>query len=72
MACAWLGGADLYLRYTELILKLASAKEYITRKDVMDLLHVKGPQAYRLLKKLVNQGKLVSAGNTSAAHYKLA
>ena len=60
------------IRYTELILKLASAKEYITRKDVMDLLHVKGPQAYRLLKKLVNQGKLVSTGNTSAAQYKLA
>ena len=59
------------IRYTELILKLASAKEYITRKDVMDLLHVKGPQAYRLLKKLVNQGKLVSTGNTSAAQYKL-
>lgn len=60
------------IRYTELILKLASAKEYITRKDVIDLLHVKGPQAYRLLKKLVNQGKLVSTGNTSAAQYKLA
>ena len=60
------------IRYTELILKLASAKEYITRKDVMDLLHVKGPQAYRLLKKLVNQGKLICTGNTSAAQYTLA
>ena len=60
------------IRYTELILKLAKTKDYITRKDVIDLLHVTGPQAYRLLKKLVNQGKLISTGNTSAAQYKLA
>ena len=60
------------IRYAELILKLANTKEYITRKDVIDLLHVTGPQAYRLLKKLVQQGKLISTGNTSAAQYKLA
>ena len=60
------------IRYTELILKLANTKEFITRKDVIDLLHVTGPQAYRLLKKLVQQGKLISTGNTSAAQYKLA
>ena len=60
------------IRYTELILKLANTKEFITRKDVIDLLHVTGPQAYRLLKKLVRQGKLISTGNTSAAQYKLA
>ena len=60
------------IRYTELILKLASTKEYITRKNVIDLLHVTGPQAYRLLKKLVQRGKLTCTGTTSAAQYKLA
>lgn len=59
------------IRYTELILKLAQTKEYITRKDVVDLLHVSGPQAYRLLKKLENSEKLTCSGNTSAAKYKI-
>lgn len=57
------------IRYTELILKLAQTKEYITRKDVIDLLRVSGPQAYRLLKKLESNSKLVRIGNTSAARY---
>jgi len=57
------------IRYTELILKLAKTKEYITRKDVINLLHVSGPQAYRLLKKLVADKKLKCTGTTSAARY---
>ena len=60
------------IRYTELILKLAQTKEYLTRKDVIELLHVSPPQAYRLLKKLADSGKLVRIGNTSAAQYRLA
>ena len=60
------------IRYEELILKLARQKESVTRKDVMDLLHVSGPQAYRLLKRLENGKKLIRSGNTSAAHYTLA
>lgn len=59
------------IRYTELILKLAQTKDYITRKDVIDLLHVSGPQAYRLLKKLEVSEKLIHSGNTSAARYTL-
>jgi predicted HTH transcriptional regulator len=59
------------IRHTELILKLAKTKDFITRKDVMELLHISGPQSYRLLKKLVQQGNLVGLGNTSAAQYKL-
>ena len=59
------------IRYTEVILKLAQTKEHITRKDVIDLLHVSPPQAYRLLKKLVDNGKLTRSGNTSAAQYEL-
>ena len=60
------------LRYNELILTLAGKKDYIVRKDVIDLLHVSPPQAYRLLKKLVQEGRLYCEGTTSAAHYRLA
>ena len=59
------------IRYSELILKLAQAKGSIARKDVIDLLHVSGPQAFRLLKKLEMSGKLIRSGNTSAAKYSL-
>ena len=59
------------LRYRELILKLAKKKKTITRKDVVELLHINPPQAYRLLKKMVMDGELRSKGSTSAAHYEL-
>ena len=57
------------IRYSELILKLAQTKGSISRKDVIDLLHISGPQAYRLLKKLETNKKLIRYGNTSAARY---
>ena len=57
------------LRHKELIMKLAEAKGIITRKDVVGLLHVSPPQAYRLLQKLVKEGRLALAGTTSAAKY---
>lgn len=57
------------VRHKELVLTLARKKDYITRKDVIELLHVSGPQAYRLLKKLVEEGSLVVSGSTSAARY---
>ena len=57
------------LRYRELILKLARKKGEITRKDVVGLLHINPPQAYRLLKKMVEEGELVLTGTTSAAKY---
>ena len=59
------------LRYRELVLKLAQTRGAISRKDVIDLLHISGPQAYRLLQKLVDDNKLVREGNTSAARYKV-
>ena len=59
------------LRYRELVLKLAQTRGAISRKDVVDLLHISGPQAYRLLQKLVNDNELVREGNTSAARYKI-
>ena len=59
------------LRYRELVLKLAQTRGAISRKDVIDLLHISGPQAYRLLQKLVDDNELVREGNTSAARYKI-
>ena len=57
------------LRYRELVMKLAETKKIIKRKDVVELLHVSPPQAYRLLQKLTQEGILKQNGNTSAAHY---
>jgi len=57
------------LRYRELILKLAQTKNEITRKDVVDLLHITPSQAYRLLKKMVDANELVSFGSTSSVRY---
>ena len=59
------------LRHRELVLKLAQTQEVISRKDVIDLLRISGPQAYRLLQKLVDDNELVREGNTSAARYKI-
>lgn len=46
------------LRHSELVLKLAKTQGYVTRGDVMKLLHVTAPQAYRVLQKLTQAGKL--------------
>lgn len=59
------------VRYKELVMTLARRKEYITRGDVIELLHVSPSQAYRLLKKLVEEGLLTLDGTTSAAKYTL-
>ena len=59
------------VRYKELVMTLARRKEYITRRDVIELLHVSPSQAYRQLKKLVEEGLLTLDGTTSAAKYTL-
>ena len=59
------------VRYKELVMTLARRKEYITRGDVIELLHVSPSQAYRQLKKLVDEGLLTLDGTTSAAKYTL-
>lgn len=57
------------LRYPELVTKLAKQKGSISRKDVIELLHISPPQAYRLLKKMTEDGTLIQQGNTRGAHY---
>lgn len=59
------------VRYKELVMTLARRKKYITRRDVIELLHVSPSQAYRQLKKLVGEGLLTLDGTTSAAKYTL-
>lgn len=59
------------VRYKELVMTLARRKEYITRRDVIELLHVSPSQAYRLLKKLADEDLLTLDGTTSAAKYTL-
>lgn len=50
------------IRYPELVIKLAKAKEAIGRKDVAELLHITPPQAYRLLQRLTEAGELKQTG----------
>ncbi len=63
-------GIDL-IRHKERIIKLTEQKRSVTRKDVVELLHVTPPQAYRLLQKLVKEGRLVLEGKNNAARYYL-
>ena len=55
------------IRYPELVLKLAKTQGAISRKDVVQLLRVTPPQAYRILQKLVKDGKLIPSGNARNA-----
>ena len=59
------------LRHPELILSLASSQDFISRSDVMDLLHITAPSAYRALKKLVNEGKLEPMNKGRYSKYRL-
>lgn len=57
------------LSYPELVEKLARQKGAITRKDVVELLHLSSSQAYRLLQKMVREERLARRGKTSSVHY---
>ena len=58
-------------RYQELILDMARTNEYIARADVVRLLHVRDNKAYRLLKKLVNDGCIEAVNKGHYAKYRL-
>ena len=57
------------IQYHELIMCLVEQQKIITRKDVINLLHVTPFQAYRILKKLVEKGVLKVSGFTRNAQY---
>lgn len=57
------------IRHSELVLQLAKQQKTVSRKDVVDLLHITPPQAYRLLQKLVLEDKLIPIGRGAGAKY---
>lgn len=57
------------IRHRELVLQLAKQQKTVSRKDVIDLLHITPPQAYRLLQKLVSEDKLTLIGHGAGAKY---
>ena len=57
-------------RYPELIINLAKNTDYLSRADVVELLHVSPSKAYTLLKKLVEQGLLEPVNKGHYAKYK--
>ena len=68
----YLRQTDIYEpQHPEMILSLASSRDYISRADVMSLLHVTGPEAYRALKKLADAGKLEPINKGRYAKYRL-
>ena len=58
-------------RYPELIINLAKTNEFISRADIVQLLHVDNNKAYRLLKSLADQGVLepINKGRYAKYHY---
>ena len=60
------------VKYEELVLKLAKKQGgYVTRDNVSELLNISSSQAYRVLKKIANNGKLVLVGKGRTARYDL-
>ncbi len=57
------------IRYDELVMQLANANGTVCRAEVSDLLHITAPQAYRVLKHLVETGKLIPVGQGAGAKY---
>ena len=57
-------------RYPELIINLAKTNDFISRADVVQLLHVDDNKAYRLLKALADQGILEPVNKGRYAKYR--
>jgi ATP-dependent DNA helicase RecG len=57
-------------RYPELILNLAKNTEFLSRADIVQLLHVSPSKAYILLKKLVDQNALIAVNKGHYSKYK--
>jgi ATP-dependent DNA helicase RecG len=57
------------IRHEELVMQLCKTKGDVSRADVVELLRVTPPQAYRLLQRLVKQNKLTSIGRGAGVKY---
>lgn len=58
-------------RYSELILSLAKSNEFISKNDVVELLHLNKDQTYRILKKMVDRGFLEMVNKGKYAKYRI-
>ena len=60
------------IRYPEMIIKFAKSNNgKIARKEAADLLKIRETQAYRVLKKMSDEGLLILVGKGKYAYYKL-
>ena len=59
------------LKHNELVLKLAKQQGYVTRENVHDLLGITESQAYRVLKWLADDDKLILKGKGRNLRYEL-
>lgn len=57
------------IRYEELILNLINKQGYVTRSNVVSLLHISESTAYKLLKSMAEQGKLKLGSKGKYAKY---
>lgn len=57
------------IRHEELIMQLALKKGFVRRADVVELLHVTPPQAFRLLQRLSKKERLMLTGRGAGARY---
>ena len=55
--------------YPQMVIDLASTRKYISRADVINLLHITESLAYRVLKKLVGEGKLKAINKGRYSRY---
>lgn len=60
-----------HFQHEQMILAYVNHHSRIQRKDAMDLCHLTPDQAYRLLKRLVDEGKLKQQGAGKTTHYTL-
>ena len=60
------------IRHEELIMQLAKQQGFVKRADVVELLHVTKPQAYRALAHLVERGQLILVGSGAGSKYVIA
>ena len=58
------------VRNAELVMQLAREKGCITRADVMQILGLEAQPAYRLLRKLTDQGRLIREGDRRTSTYR--
>lgn len=57
------------VRYPELVIKLAKTQGQVSRKNVAELLRISDSQAYRVLKRLADEGYLKMLGKGRGARY---